>query len=65
MGLHLICHLFIKIAAAIEGGRWPFHGQVYRDFMSKYNQKKSVLQPLLAVSCAGLEPQEPHHLRGT
>ena len=27
--------------------------------------KKSVLQPLLAVHSAELEPQEPHHLRGT
>ena len=62
---HLICHLPIEIAAAIQGERRPFHGQVHRDFTSQHHQKRSVLQPLLAVPHVGLEPQDPHPLRDT
>ena len=51
-----------------RGGRgfsFCFHGQVHRGFTSQHQQKRSVLQTLLAVAIPGLEPQEPHHLRGT
>ena len=61
----LICHLSKRIVATIQGERRPFHGQVHRDFTSQHHQKESMLQPLLAVSRAELEPQEPHHLKGT
>ena len=62
---YLICHLMIRSAAALEGVWRPFRGQVSCDLMSQRHQKRSVLQPLVAIPSAGLEPQRPHHLRGT
>ena len=61
----VICHPTIRIAVTIQEVRRLSHGQVARDFMSQHHQNRSVLQPLLTFPRAGLEPQEPHHLRGT
>ena len=48
----LIYHLMIRIATAIQKVRRLSHGQMACDFMSQHHQKRSVLQPLLAVTVA-------------
>ena len=61
---HLIRRLPTRIAATIQEERRLFLWLAARDFASEIHQKRSVLQPHVAVSRAGLEPQEPHPLRG-
>ena len=60
----LICHLRIRIAAAIKQLRQPFHGQVARKISSQNNKNKGHFQGLFAAPSLGLEPGWPRQKVG-
>ena len=56
---HLPPILPIRIDASIQGEWRLFPWLVARDFMSENSQKRSIMQPHVAVPWAGLNPKNP------